>query len=148
MTKITFILLFLAPLFGMTQHYVGQKKSYILTQFVYDTEVTKMNLTRDTLRGVDVEILSYYFKNKTYYYYINPITRICEYYAALFNSATAKDSLIKIFDTKYKRVPHPMDETAIAWLEYDDGINYRYIVRDFNPPACLVVLGIIKNVED
>ena len=129
------------------QHYIGEKKAYIITQFAYDASVRKMSMQRESSYGTDYEVLMYRFGDRTQYYYLNPNNDVCESHSALYDSPNAKDSLVKIFDKKYHRICYEQDTLAIAWLEYEDGINYKRILRDFHPPACLVVLAIDKKVE-
>jgi hypothetical protein len=149
MRKFALILLFLSLIaICDAQHYIGEKKAYIITQFAYDVSVRKMSMNRESNYGLDYEVLMYRFGDRSQYYYINPTNDVCESHSALYDSPTAKDSLIRIFDKKYVRVDYPNDTCAMAWIEIEDGINYKRILRDFHPPTCLVVLAIDKKVED
>lgn len=133
---------------GKAQHFIGEPKPAIITHFAYDHSVKSMKMGREMSFGIDVEVLSYRFVDRTQYYYINPANNYCESFAALYDSPTAKDSLIAIYDKRYKRIEYPYDKEAIAWIEYEDGINYRRVLRDFHPPTCLVILALDKKVED
>lgn len=130
------------------QHFIGEPKGTIIGHFAYDQSVCKMAMKPETMYGRTLEVLSYYFGDRTQYYYINPDANVCESYAALFYRPTAKDSLIKVYDARYKRLPYTQDTVAVMWIEYGDGINYKRILRDFSPPACLVILAVDKKVED
>jgi hypothetical protein len=151
MKTIRIFLLALLVLFAFTsksQHYIGKHKGDIISNYAYDHSVQKMSMKEETVQDVSMEVLSYYFYQHTYYYYLNINSGICETFAALFDSPTAKDSLIRVYDSRYKRMPVQQDTASIAWIEYGDGINYKRILRDFKPPTCLVILAIIKRIED
>lgn len=142
------ILVFLCLSPAYTQHYIGYNKAQIVTKFAYNPGVKRMTQAYETFDGNEMLLLTYMFNDRTQYYYVNPKNNVCESYAAMYTSLNAKDSLVKIFDAKYKRIPYFADTVAMAWLEYGDGINYRRILRDFHPPACLVILAVDKKVDD
>lgn len=149
MRKTALILFFLSLIAVCdAQHYIGENKAYVITQFAYDLDVRRITMNRERSHNVDYEVLTYRFADRSQYYYINPENNICESHAALYDSPTAKDSLITIFDRRYRRIPHSQDTLSIAWIEYGDGVNYKRVLRDFHPPACLVVLAVDKKVED
>jgi len=131
----------------MAQHYIGFSKEFILTQQSHNPEVKKLVMQPETFKGDTADVLIYYFKDRTQYYYINKENGICLSYASFFNSPTAKDSLMCIYDAKYERVASTSDTTSIMWIEYCDGINYLRVLRDFKPPTCVVILGVDKKVD-
>ena len=147
--KIVLIVLILhIAIRDMGQHYIGFSKAYILTQQSYNPDVRKLIMQPETFKGDTMDVLIYYFKDRTQYYYVNRELGVCQSYSSFFESPTAADSLTRIYDAKYKRVARPSDTTAITWIEYGDGMNYLRIMRDFKPPTCLVILGIIQKVDD
>jgi hypothetical protein len=130
------------------QHYIGYYRGDIMCLTGYDPAITAMELNVQTYKGTTFEILQVNYPTQAKYYYLNPINHQCEAFAAIYDSPAAKDSLISLFDSLYQRVEYPNDPNAIAWIEYEDGINYERVLREFAPPACLVVLAVTQKVEN
>ncbi len=147
--KVALVLLFITMATTLSaQHYIGYQRGDILCLAGYNPDVKAIEMSVQAYNGITFELLEVDFATKAHYYYLNPINHQCESFAAVYSSVAAKDSLICLFDSLYQRVDYPNDPTAIAWIEYEDGINYERIVREFAPPTCLVILAITQKVEN